>query len=157
MAQKRIALKFRKLTPAENHFTDAQNLLDLLVETGFIEIPPSFSLGFVNFGSQTPAADDNIFPWIRTTPEGLPVGIFIYYKGRWVQVAGYMVQERKHFGPYIKNETILPEGWALADGTQYPGAPDLSSQFTVHPSQSGLDPADQTEFLDVLIEFVGFV
>lgn len=40
----------------------------------------------VNYGSSTPAVEDQDRPWVRTNPDGTPDKTYVFYNGKWVNL-----------------------------------------------------------------------
>ena len=63
-----------------NHWI--HNCIEILTKRGIYPLSGNYSL--VNFGSTTPAAEDQDKPWVRTLVDGSPDRLYIYFNGNWV-------------------------------------------------------------------------
>jgi hypothetical protein len=76
-----VVLNFGQLPPSYKP-DNWQGLLNDIakVTTGYL--PGNYNL--VNYGSNTPSAEDQDKPWIRTNVDGSPDRVYVYFNGNWV-------------------------------------------------------------------------
>jgi hypothetical protein len=76
-----VVINFGQLPPAYKP-DNWQGLLNDIakVTTGYL--PGNYNL--VNYGSTTPASEDQDKPWIRTNVDGSPDRVYVYFNGNWV-------------------------------------------------------------------------
>lgn len=90
-------------------------------------------LTLVTFGQSTPATDNSDKPWVKTDPNGRPLGLYVFYNGGWVKAYGHDVGDVIIFSGLADNHAsvdTLP--WRFCDGSD--GTPDLRPQMVVESS-----------------------
>jgi hypothetical protein len=89
----------------------------------------------VVIGSSTPDVSDQDKPWVRTTADGIPLGEYLFYNGKWVRTAPYPVGTIMNYnGPASAFDGTgkgiagtATDAWFLCNGSN--GAPDLRNRF----------------------------
>ena len=122
-------------------FTNYSDLFTVIRQqwSGSLDIDLSF---FIK-GNSTPAVEDQDKVWIRTDPEGRPLGNYIFFNGLWVREEPPV---SARFGYYIGDPTDVFDGdgnglpgpgpvaldyfgWHLVNGKD--GTADLSDRFII--------------------------
>lgn len=94
-----------------------------------------------NYGSTTPAVEDQDKPWLMTNGDGTPAGWKIYYGGAWVNAQPHALSPGvivDYYGtladiPTLDGGTIASPFWRNCDGTN--GTPDLRGRCTIGAGQ----------------------
>lgn len=104
----------------------------------YLQVIFNGAYSFFNYGAVTPAADQQDRPWIRTTSTGIPLGLYIFWNGRWTRSGTYPVgtvisyigdaESSANFDATGKGIAGTEgEGWLFCNGQN--GTPDLRNRF----------------------------
>lgn len=98
-----------------------------------------------NFGSTTPDPSLQDRPWERTTTDGKPLGIYVFYNGKWVRQGPPVGTVSMYYGvgeggaSFDSTGKGIPgtdgEGWYLWNGQN--GQPNMNGYFPVGGFYSG--------------------